>query len=182
MKRFVLDACTIYIGTVTDPSSLSGLKELGLTNGGVTINITPDVRQIEFDGKRGRRIKDMSRILGYEVGVESKGLEINKESLELSLIKEDATFTTDENYKKYVPSNTIEYKDLVVVGQMHGSKPMVAVLKNCFNEDGFSLETSDSSEGTYSLKAYAHYDYDPLADVNGTNSAPVIIYVPKEQE
>ena len=181
MKRFVLDACTIYIGTVEDPSNLSGLKELGLTNGGVTINITSDVRQIEFDGKRGRRIKDMSRILGYEVGVESKGLEINEESLELSLIKKADVLSDSGSYTTYVPSNEVMYKDLVVVGQMHGAKPMVVVLKNCFNEDGFSLETSDSNEGTYSLKAYAHYDYNPLADVNGTNLAPVIIYVPDEQ-
>lgn len=180
MKRFVLDACTIHLGTVETPSDLSKLTELGLTNGGVTINITPNVREIEFDGKRERKIKDMSRILGYEAGVETSGLEINEESLSLSLIKKDATFITDENYKKYVPSNTVEYKDLVVVGQLHGSKPMIVVLKNCFNEDGFSLETADSSEGTYSLKAYAHYEYDPIKDVEGTNLAPVVIYLPKE--
>lgn len=179
MKRFQLDACTIHLGTIEDPSDLSDLVELGLTNGGVTINITPNVRQIEFDGRRDRRIKDMSRVLGYEVGVETKGLEINMESLALSLLKKDTDFT-DDVYEKYVPSNTVEYKDLVVIGQLHGTKPAVVVLKNCFNEDGFSLETSDGSEGTYSLKAYAHYDYDPIKDVEGTNLAPVVIYLPKE--
>ncbi len=181
MKRFVLDACTIYLGTVTDPTKLEGLTELGLTNGGVNVNIVPNVREIEFDGKRGRRIKDMSRVLGYEVSVETKGLEINEEILALSLIKKD-TSETVAGYTKFIPNNTIEYKDLVVVGQMHGSKPMVVVLKNCLNEEGFALETSDSLEGTFTLKAFANYDYDPVADVNGTNNAPVVIYVPEEKQ
>lgn len=180
MKRFVLDACTIHVGTITTPSDLSSsnIKLLGLTNGGVTINAVPDVREIEFDGKRGRKIKDMNRILGWNCSIETKGLELNEDCLTMSLIEKVSDFT-DDTYEKFRPSNNITYKDLVVVGQLHGTEPMVVVLKNCFNEAGFALETSDSSEGTYSLTAYANYEYDPIKDAKGTNYIPMEIYLPK---
>ena len=181
MKRFVLDACSIYVGTIKDPSDLTSISNnlLGLTNGGVTITATPNVRQIEFDGKRERRIKDMNRILGWDCGAETKGLELNEKSLKLSLIKKDDTYS-NETYEKYIPSNSISYEDLVIVGQLHGTKPLIVVLKNCFNESGFSLETADSSEGTYSMSAYANYEYDPVADAEGTTKIPMEIYLPKE--
>ena len=180
MKRFVLDACSIYVGTIEDPSDLSSLadKLLGLTNGGVTITATPNVRQIEFDGKRERRIKDMNRILGWECGAETKGLEINESSLTLSLIEKEDSFT-NEKYERFKPSNNISYKDLIIVGQLHGTEPMIVVLKDCFNESGFSLETSDSTEGTYSMAAYANYTYDPVKDASGTTIIPMEIYLPK---
>lgn len=180
MKRFVLDACSIYVGTIEKPDDLTGLtdKLLGLTNGGVTVTAAPNVRQIEFDGKRERRIKDMNRILGWDCGVETKGLELNESSLVLSLLEKDSSYT-DTTYERFKPSNQISYKDLIVVGQLHGSKPMIVVLKNCFNESGFSLETSDSSEGTYTLNAYANYTYDPIKDAAGTAEIPMEIYLPK---
>ena len=93
-------------------------------------------------------------------------------------MEKDADYTGD-NYEKFKPSNQISYKDLIVVGQLHGSKPMIVVLKNCFNEAGFSLETSDSNEGTYALNAYANYTYDPIKDAAGTTEIPMEIYLPK---
>lgn len=180
MKRFLLDACSIYVGTIETPDDLTSLTDslLGLTNGGVTVTAVPNVRQIEFDGKRERRIKDMNRILGWDCGVETKGLELNESSLILSLLEKDSDYTGD-NYERFKPSNQISYKDLIVVGQLHRSKPMIVVLKDCFNEDGLSLETSDSNEGTYTLKAYSNYTYDPIKDADGTTEIPMEIYLPK---
>lgn len=180
MKRFLLDACSIYVGTIETPDDLTSLTDslLGLTNGGVTVTAVPNVRQIEFDGKRERRIKDMNRILGWDCGVETKGLELNESSLILSLLEKDSDYTGD-NYERFKPSNQISYKDLIVVGQLHRSKPMIVVLKDCFNEDGLSLETSDSNEGTYTLKAYSNYTYDPIKDADGTTEIPMEIYLPQ---
>lgn len=180
MKRFLLDACSIYVGTIETPDDLTSLTDslLGLTNGGVTVTAVPNVRQIEFDGKRERRIKDMNRILGWDCGVETKGLELNESSLILSLLEKDSDYTGD-TYERFKPSNQISYKDLIVVGQLHRSKPMIVVLKDCFNEDGLSLETSDSNEGTYTLKAYSNYTYDPIKDADGTTEIPMEIYLPK---
>lgn len=180
MKRFLLDACSIYVGTIETPDDLTSLTDslLGLTNGGVTVTAVPNVRQIEFDGKRERRIKDMNRILGWDCGVETKGLELNESSLILSLLEKDSDYTGD-TYERFKPSNQISYKDLIVVGQLHRSKPMIVVLKDCFNEDGLSLETSDSNEGTYTLKAYSNYTYDPIKDADGTTEIPMEIYLLK---
>lgn len=181
MERFVLDACSIYVGTITTPEDLSSLENqlLGLTNGGVTVTAVPIVRQIEFDGKKERRIKDMNRILGWNCGVETKGLELNEASLTLSLLEKDETYSGTK-YDRFNPSNKVSYKDLIVVGQLHQSSPIIIVLKDCFNEDGFSLETSDSKEGTYSLKAYSNYTYNPIKDAAGTAKIPMEIYLPKE--
>lgn len=181
MERFIIDVPTFYVGTITDPSDLTGLegKELGVSKDGVKLAFEPNIREIEFDGKLGRKIKGMERILGWNCSAETKGLELSDTALDFSLIKKDSTFTNGE-YEKYTPSNQITYTDIVIVGRMHDSSPIVVVMKNCFNPDGCTIETKDSEEGTYDFKAEARYDYDPLKDATGENTVPCMIYLPKE--
>lgn len=180
MKRFIIDVPTIYVGTITDPSELATLegKELGLSKDGIKLSFEPNIREIEFDGKLERKIKGMERILSWNCSAETKGLELSDKALEFSLIKKDSTFT-NAKYEKYVPSNEIEYQDIVIVGKMHGSEPIVVVMKNCFNPDGCSIETKDAEEGTFDFKADARYEYDPLKDATGENTVPCMIYLPK---
>lgn len=180
MKKLLIDVPSIYVGTITEPSDLTKLegKELGLTKDGMKLSFVPNIREVEFDGKNGRKIKGMERILAWECTAECKGLELSDNALQFSLIKKDSTFT-NEGYEKYTPSNDIVYQDIVIVGKMHGSKPIVVIMKNCYNPQGCAIETKDSNEGTYDFKAESHYDYDPLKDAQGTNPIPCEIYLPK---
>lgn len=180
MKRFIIDCPTLYVGTINDPSDLTSLdgKELGLTKDGLKLALEPNIREIEFDNKLGRKMKDMERILSWNCSAEAKGLELSDKALDFSLIKKDSTFT-NAKYEKFVPSNDIAYQDIVIVGKMHGSEPIVVIMKNCFNPDGCSIETKDSEEGTFDFKAEARYEYNPLKDATGENTVPCIIYLPK---
>lgn len=180
MERFIIDVPTFYVATIDDPSELASLKgkELGISKDGVKLAFEPNIREIEFDGKLGRKIKGMERILGWNCSAETKGLELSDTALDFSLIKKDSTFT-NAKYEKFIPSNEIEYQDIVIVGKMHGSDPIVVVMKNCFNPDGCSIETKDSDEGTYDFKAEARYEYDPIKDATGENTVPCMIYLPK---
>lgn len=182
MKRFILDTPTIYVGTVEDPGDIATLegKELGLSKDGIKLAFESNVREIDFDGKLGRKIKGMERILGWNCSAETKGLELSDKALKLSLIvKDESVFSMAGGYEKFIPSNEIVYSDIVIVGKMHGSKPVVVVMKNCFNPDGLTIETKDSEEGTFDFKAEARYEYDPLKDANGENTVPCMIFLPE---
>lgn len=180
MERFIIDCPTLYTGTITDPSELASLegKELGLSKDGIKLAFEPNIREIEFDGRLGRKIKDMERILSWNCSAETKGLELSDTALNFSLIKKDSTFT-NLKYEKFIPSNEITYADIVIVGKMHGSEPIVVVMKDCFNPDGCSIETKDGEEGTYDFKAEARYEYDPIKDATNENTVPCMIYLPK---
>lgn len=180
MERFIIDVPTFYVGTITDPSELVSLegKELGMSKDGVKLAFEPNIREIDFDGKLGRKIKGMERILGWNCSAETKGLQLSDTALDFSLIKKDSTFT-NAKYEKFIPSNEITYTDIVIVGRMHGSDPIVVVMKNCFNPDGCTIETKDSEEGTFDFKAEARYEYNPLKDATGENTVPCMIYLPK---
>lgn len=180
-KNIIIDVPTVYFGTITNPAELTGLsdKELGMTSGGLKLSFIPTTHEIDFDNKLGRKIKDMSRVLAWECSAEATGLELTKEALEFSLIK---TSGAEANgYQKYVPSNTVDYSDIVIVGKIHNSnKPIVVVMKNCFNENGLGIETKDSDEGKFNFKAVAHYEYNSLNEAQGNVEMPVEIYLPVE--
>lgn len=181
MERLIIDVPTIYVGDITEPTDLASLdgKELGMTSDGLKLSFVPNIREIEFDGRNGRKIKDMERILSWDCSAETKGLELSDDVLEFSLIKKDNTYTNTD-YDKFVPARDITYQDVIIVGKVHGSnKPVVVVIKNCYNPEGVSLETKDSDEGKFTFKAESHYDYDPLKDAQGINPIPCEIYLPK---
>lgn len=180
MKRFIIDVPTIYVGTITDPSEIVSLKgkELGMTSDGIKLSFEPNIREIEYDNKNGRKTKDMERILSWNCIAETKGLELSDEALQFSLIEKDSTFT-NQGYDKFVPADSIAYNDIVIVGKMQDSKPIVVVMKNCYNPEGCQIETKDSDEGKFSFKAEAHYEYDALAEAQGAVKVPCEIYLPK---
>lgn len=182
MERLILDVPTIYVGDITNPTDLASLtgKELGMTSDGLKLGFTPNIREIDFDGRNGRKIKDMERILAWDCSAETKGLELSDNALKFSLIEKDDSYTTSADYDRFVPSRNITYQDIIIVGKVHGSnKPAVVVMKNCYNPEGVILETKDSDEGKFTFKAEARYEYDPLKDAQGTDSIPCEIYLPK---
>ena len=174
MKNIVIDTASVYLGgTITDPAELSGLAEhlLGTTKGGVSITLKPNLRDIEFDGKLERKVKGMSRVLGWEVSAECEVLELTEKVLNGSLMTKKSDSLT--KHDKYVPSNDLDYKDLVVVGKLLGTKdPIVCVIKNVYNSEGLNLETKDSDEATCKMSFQGHYTL-------GSDEAPCDFYIPK---
>lgn len=179
IKKIIIDVPTIYFGTITNPSDLSGLQdnELGMTSGGLKLSFVPTTHDIEFDNRNGRKIKDMSRVLAWECSAEATGIELSEKMLDFSLLKKSGDNLN--GYNKFVPSNEVTYQDIVIVGKLHETnKPAVVVMKNCFNENGLSLDTKDSDEAKFNFKAVAHYEYNPLEEAKGNIKMPVEIFLP----
>ncbi|MDB8791953.1 hypothetical protein PN398_14620 [Romboutsia sp. 1001216sp1] len=175
MKNVVIDAASVYLGvTIDNPDDLSGIADkcIGLTRDSVSLTLKPNVREIDFNGKLERKVKDTSRILGWEVSAECEALELTPQVLNGSLMTKVSTSST--KYDKYVPSNDLVYNDVVVVGTLMGSSnPIVAVIKNAYNAEGLNLETKDSDESVCKMSFQGHYKL-------GSNDAPCDFYMPKD--
>lgn len=172
MKSLVIDAASVYLGgTITDPSVLTGLTDkcIGVTKGGVKIEAKPNIREIEFDGKLDRKVKSMERILGWDVKAECEALELSDIVLKGALLDKSTVAT---GYDKYVPSSTLVYQDLVIVGKLQGTdKPIIAVVKNAYSTEGLNLETKDKDEASCKMSFEGHYTV-------GSNVAPLEFYMP----
>lgn len=175
-KRLLVDSASLYFATITEETIdtlETALKDkcIGLTRDGVSISFTPDIREIDFDGKRGRKIAGMDRILGWGVEAECSALELSDLVLKGSLLEK--TTSTSTKFDKYVPSKEVTYQDIVIVGNLNGSKdPCVIVVKNSYNEEGLAIETKDSDEGVAKMKFVGAYDL-------GSDEPPIDIYLPK---
>lgn len=172
MKNIVIDAATVYLGgTITDPNELTGLADkcIGLTKDTVNITIKPKIREMDFNGKFDRKVKDTEIITGWDVKAECSALELSDIVLKGALLEKSSTVT---GYDKYIPSNTITYQDLVVVGKLKGNaKPIVAVIKNAYSTDGLELKTKDLDEAVVSMSFDGHYTL-------GSDVAPAEFYMP----
>ena len=64
----------------------------------------------------------------------------------------------------YTPSNELadtDYKMLVIVGKVHNSDlPIIIVVENTYNGEGFEFEGKDNEESTATFTMNAHYKQD----------------------
>lgn len=179
IKHFIVDTPTLYYGDIdlSNPddwsTTLQG-KEIGFSKGGVKFSCKPTIRQIEYDGRMERQVKGMDRITKWDISAEGEIVEFKPELLTLSLIKKGTIEST--KFDLYQPSNSLEiadYKTLVIVGKVHLSDtPIIIVVENTYNGEGFEFEGKDNDEGSATFTMNAHYKAD-------SDTAPCKIYVKK---
>lgn len=76
--NILLDVATVYYGDInltedkldTLDTVLTEENKIGFTKDGLKVEAKPNVRQIEFDGRRERSIAGYDRVLGWTVEVE----------------------------------------------------------------------------------------------------------------
>lgn len=151
-------------------------KLLGATQGGGEFNATPDVRQIEIDGVKGRA-KGLENIDSWEVSLAANVVEVTKEAICTSLCasKVDGSM---EDYDKIMAKNNIELDDYIEnitwVGTLSGSeKPVIIQVYNALNTEGLKLTPQDKSEGVLAMTFHGHYDQKDL------QTPPFAIFYPK---
>lgn len=177
----LLDVATVYYGDINlTEDKLDTLEEvlkeeykIGFTKDGLKVESKPNIRQIEFDGRRERNIAGYDRVLGWTVEVECDALEILDRPEALGLVK-DTTATKSTKYDTYRPNHDLQYKDLILVGELHSSKsPAIIHIHNAFNEGGLQFEQKDSDESAFSLKFIGSYD-------KNSDDVPMDVYLPKK--
>ena len=133
-------------------------KRIGATRGGGTFECTPEVRNIEADGKRyefvGSTVYD-----SFTVKLTGTMMEIVPENLALVL---GAADVTGEKGKRTVrartdllPEDYIE--NLVWAGDTSKGVVLIA-LRNALNVSGATMTFTDKGEGTLPFEFHAHQD------------------------
>lgn len=134
-------------------------KQLGPTRGGGTFSATKNIREIEFDGRKGK----------------TKGAQVVDEiNAMLSVTHLDTTMATLALAMPYATlagdSITCKSSDVGVLGSESYLKNVTMFAKtvkgeykkitlyNAMSENDFSLSAAPKAEGTIALEIYAHWD------------------------
>lgn len=166
--QYVIDTASVYFGQIgaISPDDLSNLEThlLGVTRDSIKVEIKPNIREVEFNGRKGRKVKDMDRVLGWEAKAECEALEFTEKILSAAMFVKSGT--------KYVPAKDMSYNDVILVGKVQGtSNPIIIHLKNAYNGEGLSFEQKDGEETGFKMEFVATYE--PNSD-----EAPVDVYMP----
>ena len=184
-KRLQLNAGAFLIGfeykTIADATALKtaiatalkdDTKTLGATRGGGTFECTPEVRNIEADGKRyefvGSTVFDSwtVRMTGTLMEVTPNNFKrvLSAADVATDGAKKTVTVRTDVTPADYL-------KSLVWVGDTSEGFVLIA-LKNALNTTGANLTFTDKGEGTLPFEFHAHQD-----NVEDSETAPFeIVY------
>lgn len=143
--------------------------QLGPTRGGGTFNVTKNIREIEFDGRKGK----------------TKGLQVVDEiNAQLNVTHLDTSLETLKLAMPYAEYDDVG-KKITCGGDALGAIPDAAYLKNitmfaktvkgeykkitlynAMSENDFSFAAAPKAEGTIALEVYAHWDaVDDTADL-----------------
>lgn len=144
-----------------------GTKLLGFTRGGGSFNVTREMREPEFDGRRyscvgGRFVDSADPYLSTTL------LETTPENFVTALGSATATTT---GKKTVVKMNTAiqdtDYEDIVWVGDLADGRYVAIKLYNALNTSDFTFTFTDKGEGTYTVEFHAHQ-----SDVQDYDEAP----------
>ena len=173
-KKILFDVGVIYSSSVPiDLETLdfkaipTTMKLFGLTKGGVEFTAGMDVRDIEFDGSRERKIKGMQRIVGGSGSIKVTGLELGENQLLFNLMEK---VTGGTKYTKFVPRKSgllqdSDYRYLMYVGKASDGSSAIIIIKNGYSSEGFTLKAEDKNEASYEMNVEGTWELnDDLTD------------------
>lgn len=153
-----------------------GTKTLGATRGGGTFTATPEVRNIEADGKR-YEFKGSTIFDSWDIKLTSTLLEINSMNMKRTLASADEETVSEftGGTKKKIKIRTA-LKDEDYISKLcwfgNTSEGLVAIeLMNALNTTGVTLTFTDKGEGTLPVEFKAHQE-----NLDETEYAPCGIY------
>lgn len=185
-ESILLDAGAFFknfnVDTDTFATAKAAGKLIGATSGGGEFNATPETRQIEIDGVKGRA-KGLTVIDSWEVYLKGTFVEMKPELLKLALGAADSsTVTTTTSEVKgdtlIEARNNIELTDYIDnitwVGTISGSDdPVIIQVFNALATDGLALTVADKANATVEATFYGSYSQDDL------DTPPFKIYYPQ---
>ena len=136
---------------------------LGPTRGGVELTATPSIRDIEFDGRRGKT-KGLQVTDGEDVTLKVAVLCCSQENLALAI--PGATVGTED--KKITPGNfgvipsTAYLKNIAIITKTIDGAFKILKIKNPMHEGAFGFKANSKSENEHNLEMIGHYDYTNL--------------------
>lgn len=132
---------------------------LGPTRGGAEFTATPSIRDIEFDGRKGKS-KGMQIKDGEDVSIKIKSLCCSLESLKLAI----PGASLDSTKKKLTPGqfgvipDTAYLKNVAVITKMLDGTFTIIKVSNPMHEGAFGYKGVQKAENEHNLEFLGHYD------------------------
>jgi len=142
-------------------------KQLGPTRGGGEFVVTKNIRDIEFDGRKGKT-KRLQVIDEIDAQLTVTHLDASLETLQLAMpyAKYDETgkkITCGNDSVGIIPEEAY-LKNVTMFAKVVGGGYKKITLYNAMSEADFTLTAAPKAEGEMPLEVYAHWDaYDDTA-------------------
>ncbi len=135
-------------------------KILGPTRGGAEFVATPSIRDIEFDGRKGKtagmQVKD-----GEDVSLKINTLCCSQENLAMAIPnaspKSDTENIIEQGDFGLIKSDNY-LKNVAVVTKMLDGTFKILIVKNAMHEGAFNFKTASKSENEHNLEFLGHYN------------------------
>lgn len=142
-----------------DELGASIAERLGPTKGGAEFNATKNIRDLEFDGMRGKTkgmqvIDEINALLKFSI------LDTNLATLAKVMPQADYDETTKiikNNVGGKIPASKY-FKNITMFAKTMNGKYKKITLFNAMNESDFVLSSAPKAEGQVALEVYAHWD------------------------
>lgn len=151
--------------------TLDAASIITATSGGITINAKPSFEDFGSDiDNCPKNTKELKRKTEMEVTVSTTALNINKDTLKLSLAAADENTETGAIVSR-TDLKLADFSTVWWIGDLSNDGYIAVKLIDALSTDGFSLKTTDKGKGNLSLTLTAH------ASMNAQDVEPVEFYL-----
>lgn len=168
-----------------------GERRLGPTRGGGTFTATATIRNIEFDGSKGKT-KGMQVVDDVNAQLNIANLDTSMDDLALAMPW--ATYLngiiTGESGNIGIIPNSAYLSNVTMFAKVVGGGYKKITLYNAMSENAFSLAAAPKGEGTVSLEISAHWDpiddtadlfkVEDVASIGNDTTKPTVVTVPAD--
>ena len=155
-----IDKIQIDEGIVVVDFEETTQKVLGPTRGGAECTITPSIRDIEFDGRKGKtkglQVKDAE-----DANLKVTALCCSQEMLAMglagSVVGSDSAKTISPSAFGLLPGSAY-LKNIAIITAMLDGTFKILVIYNPMHEGAFTFKTASKAENEHNLELQAHYD------------------------
>jgi hypothetical protein len=149
----ILDAAVLFFNY-----GLTNQRELGITKGGVNFTVTENVRQIEYDGRRGPTM-GMEVVDEITAAMVVTTLEATQENLELTLNAASMASGLIQNTQAGLVPDEKYLANITAFGKQVGTNQYKKItLFNVAAAGGLNLNTQDKAEAGVQLTLNAHWN------------------------
>lgn len=132
-------------------------KILGPTRGGAEFVATPKIRDIEFDGRKGKtagmQVKDEE-----DVSLKIATLDCSQENLSLAIPGSEVVTGKIEQAEFGVIPLTAYLKNVAIITKMLDGTFKILIMKKPMHEGAFTFKTVSKSENEHNLEFLGHYN------------------------
>ena len=166
-------------------------RMLGPTRGGGVFNATKTIREIEFDGRRGKT-KGAQVVDEINANLNLTHLDTSMETLALSmpyatLAADKSSITCGSASVGVIPLSAYLKNITLFCKTVSGAYKKIT-LYNAMSENDFSLAAAPKGEGTVAMEVYAHWDatddtvnlfkVEDVANIGGDTTKPTVTTTP----